>query len=157
MNGVIGKTTQLATDRLHITTIVKLNLYKFKRMVLRLYDGILYIIVYCSWRWTALFIVAIFTRAACTWVSNFSRFSTFSMSSNFSPPGLESATNGVNGSTNGTFSLEHILGDNHDAIATTSEKAATGWDEEETEKPVLEGYCVECEGLFHIKKAQISI
>ena len=120
----------------------------------------MYIVVYCSWRWTALlFSVAIFTRAACTWVSNFSRFSTFSMSSNFSPPGLESATNGVNGFTNGTFSLEHILGDNHDAIATipTSEKAATGWDEEETEKPVLEGYCVECEGLFHIPKAQISI
>ncbi len=79
------------------------------------------------------------------------------MSSNFSPPGLESATNGVNEFTNGTFSLEHILGDNHDAIEQSTSDKATGWDEEETEKPVLEGYCVECEGMFHIQKAQIGI
>lgn len=72
------------------------------------------------------------------------------MASGFSPPGLEPATNGMNGSTNGAFSLEHILGDNHDVIEPTAvEKVGTGWDEEETENSVLDGYCIECEGVLH--------
>lgn len=53
-----------------------------------------------------------------------------------------------------TFSLENILGDNHDTLehpglkqqeldaATTAE----GWDEESANRPTAEGFCVECEG-----------
>lgn len=53
------------------------------------------------------------------------------------------------------FSLENILGDNHDTLehpglkqqeldaATT---AAEGWDEESANRPAVEGFCVECEG-----------
>ncbi|KAF8559438.1 hypothetical protein OG21DRAFT_1402895 [Imleria badia] len=52
------------------------------------------------------------------------------------------------------FSLENILGDNHDTLehpglkqqeldaATT---AAEGWDEESASRPTAEGFCVECE------------
>ncbi|KXN92353.1 UPF0652 protein [Leucoagaricus sp. SymC.cos] len=55
--------------------------------------------------------------------------------------------------TNGhaVFSLENILGDSPDAIehpTVTGDVAATpagGWDEEDTERPPVEGYCIECE------------
>ncbi|KAJ8515796.1 hypothetical protein ONZ45_g6835 [Pleurotus djamor] len=46
------------------------------------------------------------------------------------------------------FSLENILGENHDTIEhpTVKDGPTGGWDEEEaSEKPVAEGYCVECE------------
>ncbi|KIM46468.1 hypothetical protein M413DRAFT_64978 [Hebeloma cylindrosporum] len=62
------------------------------------------------------------------------------------PPGLDTAREGSK--TNGTFSLKNILGENHDAVehpGTERTEASTGWDEEETEKPLAEGYCVECE------------
>ena len=72
------------------------------------------------------------------------------MSESTPPPGLD-ATPEANGSkSDGTFSLENILGENHDTVehpGTEHTQAATGWDEEETEKPLAEGYCVECEGL----------
>ncbi|KAF8638576.1 hypothetical protein AX17_002118 [Amanita inopinata Kibby_2008] len=45
------------------------------------------------------------------------------------------------------FSLENILGENPDDIQHPKLNGAstTGWDEETTEKPALEGYCIECE------------
>ena len=75
------------------------------------------------------------------------------MSEASSPPGLQLSTNGSSvNAANGTLSLEHILGENHDAIQhlTTGAALATGWDEEDTERPLVEGYCVECEGSFYI-------
>lgn len=42
-----------------------------------------------------------------------------------------------------TFTLENILGENHENIESSH---AEGWDEETVEKPVLEGFCIECEG-----------
>jgi len=46
------------------------------------------------------------------------------------------------------FSLESILGDNHDAVEHpgTNGVSATGWDEETPENAVAEGFCIECEG-----------
>lgn len=41
-----------------------------------------------------------------------------------------------------TFTLENILGENHENIESSH---AEGWDEETVEKPVLEGFCIECE------------
>lgn len=52
------------------------------------------------------------------------------------------------------FSLENILGNNHDAVERPESKrqeldasstAAEGWDEETVDRPTTEGYCVECE------------
>lgn len=53
------------------------------------------------------------------------------------------------------FSLENILGDNHDALEHPRLKqqeldapttTAEGWDEESANRPTAEGFCVECEG-----------
>ena len=48
------------------------------------------------------------------------------------------------------FSLETILSDDHEAVEhpgrSDGQPAASGWDEETIETPVIEGYCVECEG-----------
>lgn len=50
------------------------------------------------------------------------------------------------------FSLANILSDTHDTIehpTLTGDVASTpaeGWDEEDTERLPVEGYCVECEG-----------
>lgn len=53
------------------------------------------------------------------------------------------------------FSLENILGDNHDTLEHPGLKqqeldapttAAEGWDEESVNRPAAEGFCVECEG-----------
>lgn len=53
------------------------------------------------------------------------------------------------------FSLENILGDNHDKVEhpgfkqqelDASTTAAQGWDEESANQPTTEGFCVECEG-----------
>ncbi|KAF5363985.1 hypothetical protein D9756_000251 [Leucocoprinus leucothites] len=57
------------------------------------------------------------------------------------------------GHTNGhaVFSLENILSDNHDSIehpTVNGDGASTpagGWDEEDIERPPVEGYCIECE------------
>jgi hypothetical protein len=51
--------------------------------------------------------------------------------------------------TNGpAFSLENILGENHDAVEHpgTNGVDASGWDEEAPENAVPEGFCIECEG-----------
>jgi hypothetical protein len=71
------------------------------------------------------------------------------------PPGLEPSfdTNGAVQLSNGAFSLENILGENHDAVehpGTTSAEKAVGWDEEEAEVPLADGYCVECEGKYPV-------
>lgn len=42
-----------------------------------------------------------------------------------------------------TFSLDNILGHEHDKIENSH---AEGWDEESADKPPVEGYCIECEG-----------
>ncbi|KDQ29697.1 hypothetical protein PLEOSDRAFT_1055696 [Pleurotus ostreatus PC15] len=54
---------------------------------------------------------------------------------------------GPSTSDNSKFSLENILGENHETIEHPSANGnpSGGWDEEATEKPVAEGYCVECE------------
>ena len=75
------------------------------------------------------------------------------MSETTPPPGLDTTREANGSKSNGTFSLENILGENHDAVEHPGPKhtqAATGWDEEETEKPLAEGYCVECEGVSPI-------
>jgi hypothetical protein len=72
------------------------------------------------------------------------------MSESTPPPGLDTTPEANGSKSDGTFSLENILGENHDTVehpGTEHTQAATGWDEEETEKPLAEGYCVECEGV----------
>ena len=66
--------------------------------------------------------------------------------------GLEHGTNASPiSAANGAFSLENILGENHDAVQDLANKVTpTRWEEEEDiERPVIEGYCVECEGNFY--------
>jgi hypothetical protein len=57
--------------------------------------------------------------------------------------------------SSGTFSLENILGANHEILEHPGLKqqeldapttAAEGWDEESANRPAAEGFCVECEG-----------
>jgi hypothetical protein len=43
------------------------------------------------------------------------------------------------------FSLENILGDEHEKLEHPHIKPE-GWDEEEIEREVAHGYCIECEG-----------
>ena len=74
------------------------------------------------------------------------------MSETCSTHGSEPGTNASPiSAANGAFSLENILGENHDAVQhlATSVAPTTGWDEEDTERSVIEGYCVECEGNFY--------
>jgi hypothetical protein len=55
------------------------------------------------------------------------------------------------------FSLENILGDNHEFIEYPGHEESTpanGWDEESTKEPAAEGFCIECEGMpacLHLK------
>ncbi|KAG2013219.1 hypothetical protein CC2G_010154 [Coprinopsis cinerea AmutBmut pab1-1] len=60
--------------------------------------------------------------------------------------GTATSTDAGNGTgaapTLATFTLENILGHDHDKIENAH---AEGWDEEVADKPVAEGYCVECE------------
>jgi len=75
-----------------------------------------------------------------------------------SPPGLDQEPTTLVGlfppPNSGAFSLENILGENPDAVehpgVLEHQASATGWDQEETERPVLEGFCVECEGTLSI-------
>lgn len=64
-------------------------------------------------------------------------------------PAPEAAPTQTNGSSRGIFSLANILG-HHDNLEhpkyREEDKPAGGWDEEITEKPVADGFCVECEG-----------
>jgi hypothetical protein len=70
------------------------------------------------------------------------------MSETSSSLGSEFGTDGV---ANGAFSLENILGENHDAVQCLAPTVAptTRWDEEDIGRPLIEGYCVECEGKFY--------
>jgi hypothetical protein len=43
------------------------------------------------------------------------------------------------------FSLENILGDNHEKLEHPDVRPE-GWDEEDAKREVAHGYCVECEG-----------
>jgi hypothetical protein len=56
-------------------------------------------------------------------------------------PGDESHSNGP------TFSLENILGNDHDKLEHPDIRPE-GWDEEDVERDVAHGYCVECEGAW---------
>jgi hypothetical protein len=47
------------------------------------------------------------------------------------------------------FSLENILGNDHDKLEHPDVRPE-GWDEEDTERDVAHGYCVECEGAWHV-------
>ena len=58
------------------------------------------------------------------------------------------ANNGQEAPTLATFTLENILSEHHDKIEESATSNAEGWDEETTEKPLQEGYCVECEGTL---------
>jgi hypothetical protein len=53
------------------------------------------------------------------------------------------------------FSLENILGDEHESIEHTTINgelpAPTGWDEETTESSATEGFCIECEGMSSLE------
>lgn len=62
-----------------------------------------------------------------------------------------------------TFTLENILGSNHDAVehprlkesdADGATNPAEGWDEESVSRPAAEGFCVECEGASSIGSAR---
>ena len=48
------------------------------------------------------------------------------------------------------FSLQNILGENPEDVQHPDTKLngaqPTGWDEESTERPLAEGFCIECEG-----------
>ncbi|KAF9534128.1 hypothetical protein CPB83DRAFT_843724 [Crepidotus variabilis] len=65
------------------------------------------------------------------------------------PPNLATDSEVPDATVAGAFSLENILGDNHEALehpgTNDAERDAKGWDEEEVETPLAEGYCVECE------------
>ena len=47
-----------------------------------------------------------------------------------------------------TFSLENILGNDHDKLEHPDIRPE-GWDEEDVEREVAHGYCVECEGASY--------
>ena len=55
--------------------------------------------------------------------------------------GTESHSNGP------LYSLENILGDDHEKVEHPDVRPE-GWDEEEAEREVAHGYCVECEGAW---------
>jgi hypothetical protein len=69
-------------------------------------------------------------------------------------PSPDKENNMANGQSN--FSLENILSDKHDVIehpSATGDVAtgpAEGWDEEDADKPPVEGYCIECEGASYV-------
>ena len=56
--------------------------------------------------------------------------------------GAESHSNGP------TFSLENILGNDHDKLEHPDIRPE-GWDEEDAEREAAHGYCVECEGACY--------
>lgn len=57
---------------------------------------------------------------------------------------LQTITNNISGA----FSLENILGENHDHLEHPGLNGAPprGWDEADVENPLVDGYCIECEG-----------
>ena len=62
------------------------------------------------------------------------------------------ASSGLSGSeshSNGpAFSLENILGNDHDKLEHPDIRPE-GWDEEDAEREAAHGYCVECEGVWY--------
>lgn len=58
------------------------------------------------------------------------------------------ANEGLAEPTLATFTLNNILGHEHDKIENSH---AEGWDEEGADKPPVEGYCVECEGQIRLQ------
>lgn len=52
--------------------------------------------------------------------------------------------------SSGTFSLENILGENHDNLEHPRfrDEDCTEEDSETAAQPAAEGYCIECEGWF---------
>ena len=55
------------------------------------------------------------------------------------------------GSSKSAFSLENILGADHESVEhpsapTEAQTAAEGWDEEVGQEQVAQGFCIECEG-----------
>lgn len=73
----------------------------------------------------------------------------FHNASNMASPAAE-ASQAQPTPENAIFSLENILS-NHDDLEhpkyREEDKPTGGWDEDSTEKPAAEGYCIECEGL----------
>jgi len=61
-------------------------------------------------------------------------------------PELSEAESHSNGPS---FSLENILSDDHDKLEHPDVRPE-GWDEEEGERQVSHGYCVECEGAWRL-------
>jgi hypothetical protein len=64
-----------------------------------------------------------------------------------------------NESPSGSFTLENILGSNHEAVEHPRLKEkdsgdatgpGEGWDEESAVRPAADGFCVECEGVWLI-------
>jgi hypothetical protein len=62
-------------------------------------------------------------------------------------------------SPSGNFTLENILGTNHEAVEHPRLKEkdsgdatgpGEGWDEESAVRPAADGFCVECEGVWLI-------
>jgi len=62
-----------------------------------------------------------------------------------------------------TFTLENILGSNHEAVehprlkendSDSATRRAEGWDEESIDLPTAEGFCIECEGVLSIESAR---
>ena len=64
-------------------------------------------------------------------------------------PEAESHSNGP------TFSLENILGNDHDKLEHPDIRPE-GWDEEDVEREVAHGYCVECEGAWYYSFPVVS-
>jgi hypothetical protein len=59
-------------------------------------------------------------------------------------PGLSETESHSNGPQ---YSLENILGDEHDKLEHPDVRPE-GWDEEGAEREAPHGYCVECEGAW---------
>lgn len=59
------------------------------------------------------------------------------------------------------FSLQNILGENPEDVQHPDTKLngtqATGWDEESTERPLAEGFCIECEGKHSPDRLVITL
>ena len=64
--------------------------------------------------------------------------------------GAESHSNGP------TFSLENILGNDHDKLEHPDIRPE-GWDEEDAEREAAHGYCVECEGACYHSPSVCSL
>jgi hypothetical protein len=55
-----------------------------------------------------------------------------------------------------TFSLENILGNDHDKLEHPDTRPE-GWDEEDAEREAAHGYCVECEGAWYRSSLYLAV